>query len=181
VNKFCPAEHRTIQNRFIVCRWRFCNVRCQQQGETRRCGGSPVILLQVAHWRLEEGCVSTLEGGEQSWQDNDAVPWRAAWHQQRLGQHSGKGHQLARTVRCPCIRHPDQGSECLQCLAKDAVGQRRACTSSPPLHPPPPPELVWRCLPPILFLRSTFGIANNDNTNDDRAKEEREGEIKHNS
>jgi hypothetical protein len=35
-----------------------------------------------------------------------------------------------------------------------------------------------------LFLGSTFGIANNDNTKDKRAKEEREGvamEIEHNT
>jgi hypothetical protein len=34
-----------------------------------------------------------------------------------------------------------------------------------------------------LFLRSTFGIANNDNMKDDRAKEERGRaiEIKHNT
>ncbi len=45
---------------------RLCNVRCWGQKDTRSCGGSAVILLQVVHWQIEEGCVSAQEGEEQS-------------------------------------------------------------------------------------------------------------------
>jgi hypothetical protein len=56
--------------------------------------------------------------------------------------------------------------------------QRASDAKAPP--PSPSTPLPPRCASaaafyPTLFLRSTFGIANNDNTKDNRAKEEGEG------
>jgi hypothetical protein len=44
-----------------------------------------------------------------------------------------------------------------------------------PFIPPLPAVRARLRLPPTSFLGSTFGIAYNDNTKDDRAKEEKEG------
>ncbi len=44
-----------------------------------------------------------------------------------------------------------------------------------PSIPPPPAACAWQRSPTTSFLGSTFGIANNDNTKDVRAKNEREG------
>jgi hypothetical protein len=97
---------------------------------------------------LEEGCVSAREGGGQSRQDDNAVPWRTAQRQQCCGQRHSEGCRCrpAGTVQCPRAHRPDQGSECIQCQAKDAMGQCRARTSSPSVYPPPP-----RCANTAVF------------------------------
>jgi hypothetical protein len=95
---------------------------------------SSIPPLQVVHWWPEEGRVSVQEGG------NDMLSLGALHNQcqQHRSQRHSKGRQPAGTAQCPCAHRPDQGSKCAQCQAKDAMGQKHACTSSPPLHPPAP-------------------------------------------
>ncbi len=99
---------------------------------------------------LKEGSVSTWEGGEQSRENDNAIPWCAAQRQQHHGQCHSKGHWLAGMVWCPRVCCSDQGGECIQCQAKDATGQPCASTSSQLLYPPIPPlrEHSGICPPP---------------------------------
>ncbi len=84
----------------------------------------------------------------------------------------------AYTIFIQAVRHTMPGQGC------DGAAMRSNLLPAPP-SPHLPAVQAQQHFPPTLFLGLTFGIANNDNTKNNRAKDKRGGgwamEIKHNT